>query len=202
MLLAGAGRRPDVSSLAARWAQPRPIPVTVWRRVEVDVTTAFDAIVPIDLASVFTGFGPLPAVIGTEQGDGVWGSTVGQARTVLLADGGRLSERVTEAHRPGLFAYEVRPEQGSLRHVVHRIDGRFVFAASEAGGTVIRWTYLFRPRRGAGLAARALTPVWRAYADRVLARLADAARAGAAPKAPAAADAGRAQAPSAPIVTD
>jgi hypothetical protein len=44
--------------------------------VDVDQITAFKHIVPIDLTSIFTGYGPLPAVTGTRNQVGGW-DTVG-----------------------------------------------------------------------------------------------------------------------------
>lgn len=166
---------------------PRPVPVTVWRRVDASVADAFTAVVPVDLASVFCGFGPLPAVTRTEGDAGAWGTADGQSRTVLLAGGGRLRETVLQAAAPGLFRYEVVPERGALRYLVRSIEGRFVFSESEAGGTVIRWTYVFRPRRGTRIAVRALAPIWRRYAREVMERLASIARSSGAPAAGASA---------------
>lgn len=181
----GAGA--PVEEILVREAEsraPRPVPVTVWRRVDAEVSEAFDQVVPVDLASVFTGYGPLPAVVGCDGAAGTWGEAVGQSRTVILADGGRLEETIVEVARPGLFRYEVVPTHGALRLVVRRIEGRFVFSRSEAGGTVIRWTYVFRPRRGAHSAVRALAPVWRRYADEVMGRLAEVVIAGAPDQGP------------------
>jgi Polyketide cyclase / dehydrase and lipid transport len=168
---------------------PRPVPVTVWRRVDADVAQTFDVVVPVDLARIFRGYGPLPAVRGTAGGIGTWGRA-GQSRTVLLADGGRMEESIVEVRRPGLFRYRVVPIQGVLRLAVAQIDGRFVFSASEAGGTVIRWTYVFRPRRGARFVVRAIAPLWRRYAQQVLERVADEVNASTARSAQAAAGRG------------
>lgn len=168
---------PPVCTAGSRGA--RPVPVTVWRRVDSELEAAFDAVVPIPLEQVFTGFGPLPAVVGADEVGAPWGSAVGQSRTVRLAGGGRLQETILEVGRPGLFRYEVVPTHGPLRLIVRRIEGRFIFSPSEAGGTVIRWTYVFRPRRGAHPAVRALAPIWRRYADQVMERLARAVAASA-----------------------
>lgn len=162
-----------IDATRAGWT-PRPVPVTVWRRVDGDAARAFDAIVPVDLTAAFTGYGPLPAVVRVDATPDAWGSAAGQARSVRLAGGGVLRETVLEVRRPGLFRYEVVPEAGPLQYVVRSIDGRFVFSPSEAGGTVIRWTYVFRPRRGAQAAVHALAPLWRRYAEQVMGRLAQA----------------------------
>lgn len=153
---------------------PKPVAVTVWRRVPGELEAAFDLVVPVELASIFCGYGPLPAVVGTTDDGEIWG-TEGQQRTVRLADGGELDEQVVQVSRPGLFRYRVVPVRGMLRLFVREIDGRFVFAASEAGGTVIRWTYVFRPRAGAAPVVRAIAPLWRRYAQQVMERLSELA---------------------------
>jgi hypothetical protein len=163
---------------------PRPVPVTVWRRMAVEPAEAFEIVVPVDLARVFRGYGPLPAVSGTDEPAGAerWGQE-GQRRTVRLADGSSLEETVVEATRPGLFRYEVVPTSGALRLLVRRIDGRFVFSHSECGGTVVRWTYVFRPRHLARPFVRALAPLWRRYAMHVMEHLVAEVQAAAPPAA-------------------
>lgn len=58
--------------------------------VHVDIMVpcdkAFSHIVPIDLANIFTGFRPLPAVKGMRDQTGTW-DAASQSRTVLLSDG-------------------------------------------------------------------------------------------------------------------
>ncbi|MBO9533110.1 MAG: SRPBCC family protein [Solirubrobacteraceae bacterium] len=154
---------------------PRPVPVTVWRRVDAPPVVAFDAVVPIDLPTIFRGYGPLPAVVSATDAPGGerWG-VEGQSRTVMLAGGGRMEETVLEVQQPGLFRYRVVPVRGPLRLLVRQIEGQFVFARHERGGTAIRWTYVFRPRRGATPLARVLAPLWRRYAEQAIDRIAAA----------------------------
>ena len=64
---------------------------TVEATVKADQATAFERIVPIDLASIFTGYGPLPAVTGIQNQMGAW-DAAGQTRTVFLSDGSSSQE--------------------------------------------------------------------------------------------------------------
>src|SRR4051812_7727738 len=60
------------------------VPVTVSARTRATVVQAFDAIAPIDLPRIFTGLGPLPAVVGVRDQTGDW-DHVGATRIVELA---------------------------------------------------------------------------------------------------------------------
>lgn len=140
--------------------------VTVSATAQAPRDHAFDVIVPIDLASVFHGYGLLPAVTGTSDQSGAWDG-VGRTRTVHLSDGSSSSERITSYERPTGFGYRVGPFGGVFGRVVSHADGSWAF--TELGdSTQIFWTYEFGPRRGMGLLVRAILPLWRRYADRVL----------------------------------
>jgi hypothetical protein len=144
------------------------VSVTVTATTRADVERAFDAIAPIDLSRIFTGFGPLPAVRGVRDQTGDW-DHVGATRVVELSDGSEARERITAYVRPHHFAYRVGPFTGSFGRVVRAADGTWWFSEAE-GGTEIRWTYAFLPARFAAPAVRlAVAPLWRAYARRALA---------------------------------
>jgi hypothetical protein len=152
------------------------VAVTVRAQAAVAPEAAFDAIAPVDLARIFTGLGPLPAVTGTREQTGAW-DHVGATRVVELADGSEACERLTLFERPHRFGYHVGPFTGVLRHLVDGADGVWSFAAVEGGAaTAVTWTYVFRPR---GLARPVLrlgvAPLWGAYARRGLARAVAAA---------------------------
>ena len=59
---------------------------TVQTHIKASPALAFQHIAPIDPRALFTGYGPLPAVIGTRDQTGAW-DTPGQTRTVALSDG-------------------------------------------------------------------------------------------------------------------
>lgn len=147
----------------------RVVAVTVEGVARASAETAFDTVVPIDLPSIFTGYGPFPAVTGVSLQAGAW-DAAGKSRSVLLRGGGVMRERLVEVERPIRCGYEVLPTKGPLRLLVERIHGQWVFREVNRGTTEITWTYDFTARRGAGPAVRALAPLWRRYARQIVAR--------------------------------
>jgi hypothetical protein len=139
---------------------------------EIDVAApppaVFAHIVPIELASIFTGYGPLPAVVGTRDQTGPW-DTAGRSRTVLLADGSTARERLTRVDPPACFSYLVEDFSGAFRFLVASAHGQWWFAAKGAG-THIKWTYEFQPRSRLSAPAVWLIAAgpWRRYMDRAL----------------------------------
>ena len=133
------------------------------------IDMAFLAIAPIDLPSIFRGFGPLPAVVGTRaQGDG-W-DHVGATRIVELADGSQAREELTAYEAPRHFAYRVSGFTGPVRLVVAHADGAWWFTDIGDGIAHVRWSYVFQPRAGRALLVRALLmPIWVVYQQRALA---------------------------------
>jgi hypothetical protein len=114
--------------------------------VEAPLEKAFEHIVPIDLSSIFTGYGPLPAVSGTRNQTGGW-NAAGQTRTVLLSDGSSAQEALTEYEHPRYFAYTVKGFTGVLRFLAREAHGEWWFErvpGKEA--TAIRWRYEFVSR--------------------------------------------------------
>jgi hypothetical protein len=67
---------------------------TVKTTVKANQADAFEYIVPIDLTSIFKGYGPLPSVTGTQNQVGAW-DTAGSSRDTckIVQDG---SESLTE----------------------------------------------------------------------------------------------------------
>lgn len=143
--------------------------MTVAATASMSSERAFDVIAPIDLTRIFTGYGPLPAVVGVRDQSGAW-DHVGASRVVRLADGNEAREEITAYERPGHFGYRLEPLTGPLRLLVRAAEGAWWFSP-EGDHTTIRWTYVFHPRRVTRLPVRlVLAPLWRAYARRVLAR--------------------------------
>ncbi len=143
------------------------VPVTVSAMTRASVAQAFDAIAPIDLPRIFTGMGPLPAVVGVRDQTGDW-DHAGATRIVELAGGSEAPERITAYDRPAHFAYRVGPFTGALGWLVREADGAWWFS-SDVSGTEIRWSYTFRPRpHAAALVRIVVAPLWRRYARRAL----------------------------------
>ncbi|AXQ27982.1 polyketide cyclase [Solimonas sp. K1W22B-7] len=113
-------------------------------RIAAPRAAVFEAIVPIDLPSIFTGYGPLPAVTGTREQSGAWDGA-GQTRVVMLSDGSEAGERMDRYRHPEYFAYTVSGFTGVLRWLVHSANGEWWFEP-EGEGTRVRWRYAFNAR--------------------------------------------------------
>ena len=117
--------------------------------VEVEVkanqSAAFEHIVPIDLTSIFTGYGPLPAVTGIQNQVGAW-DAVGQTRTVHLSDGSSAQELLTKYEHPHYFSYTVSGFTGTLRFLTTSANGEWWFGGAASGRTHIKWRYAFNAR--------------------------------------------------------
>lgn len=138
------------------------VPVTVQTRTTLAPGDAFRIIVPIDLSLVFTGWGPFPGVRGANNQTGAWDAP-GQSRNPDLTDGSTAHERLTEYTAPSSFAYEVSEFTGSLRHLIVGVRGEWTFTP-DGDGTLIRWTYEFKPLPGRQLLLRRIVgPLWRRY---------------------------------------
>ncbi|MEV5809799.1 SRPBCC family protein [Streptomyces parvulus] len=138
------------------------VPVTVQTRTSLSPRQVFDVIVPIDLSLVFTGWGPFPGVRGATNQSGAW-DAAGQTRNPDLSDGSTALERLTEYSAPHSFAYELSEFTGVLRHLVAGVRGEWTFTP-DGPGTLIRWTYEFKPLAGRRLLLdRIVAPLWRRY---------------------------------------
>ncbi len=143
------------------------VPVTVQTRTAVSPSHAFEVIAPIDLSLLFKGWGPFPAVRGVSNQTGDW-DRVGVTRNPDLSDGSTATERLVEYKAGHSFAYELTEFTNVLRRLVHSVRGEWTFTA-DGTGSVIRWTYEFKPLRGRlGFVRFALAPLWRRYMRRAL----------------------------------
>ena len=148
---------------------PAGVAVTVEADARAPLGATFLAIAPIELAKIFTGFGPLPAVVGTRDQMGAW-DHVGATRTVRLADGSEAREEITAYEAPSHFAYRVSGFTGPLRLLVAHADGAWWFSDAGRGETHVRWTYIFQPHAArASLARATIAPLWSTYQRRALA---------------------------------
>jgi Polyketide cyclase / dehydrase and lipid transport len=140
----------------------RTVPVTVQTRSTLSTQDAFRLNAPIDLSVVFKGWGPFPGVRGVKNQTGAWDG-VGQSRNPELTDGSTASERITEYTAPSSFAYEVAGFTDTLRLLIEGVRGEWTFTP-DGDGTLIRWTYEFRPRPGRMfLIRRVVAPLWKQY---------------------------------------
>jgi hypothetical protein len=118
---------------------------TVSGETTVGLRDAFEYIVPIDLTSIFTGYGPLPSVNGVKDQTGAW-DAAGQTRTVLLSDGSSAQEALTSYDHPNYFGYTVSGFTGSLGLLAHSANGAWWFSNAPTGGTLIKWSYKFNAK--------------------------------------------------------
>jgi hypothetical protein len=145
-----------------------PVDVTVRATTDASREAAFDIIAPIDLSSIFDRWLFIPGVTGVEDQSGPWNEP-GQTRTVLLSDGTRAHEVLTQVDRPAGFAYRVGPFPKPLGLLAENAIGEWTFTADDSGQTGIIWTYRFQPASGRGWLVRlVIAPMWRRYAQRGL----------------------------------
>ena len=147
-----------------------PTHVEQSRTYPVAVEETFDRLLPVPLPELFASwFGPLPPIRATEQ-DGTWG-TVGQQRTIRLAEGGSMRERLVSVDRPHRFDYEITGFAGALKPLVERVDGAWVVEPVGTGSRVT-WSWDLHPRGRVGaVAVPVIARLWPGYARAALARL-------------------------------
>ena len=123
----------------------KSINVEIQRVAEATRLEVFTLIVPIDLASIFTGYSFLPAVTGVSNQRGCWDG-IGQNRTVLFSDGSSAQETLTTYQLPVHFGYDINRFTGILRWLTHSMSGSWWFDDDTSDQTLITWRYTFRPR--------------------------------------------------------
>ena len=121
------------------------IATTVSTLVNANQLDTFEHIVPIDLSSIFTGYGHLPAVTETRNQVGDWDAT-GQTRTVQLSDGSTVQEELTEYMHPHSFSYTVSNFSSPLGLLTTSANGTWWFEPRSANQTQIKWQYAFNAR--------------------------------------------------------
>jgi hypothetical protein len=114
--------------------------------VSVNNLDAFSHVVPIDLTSIFKGYGFLPAVISTEDQTGNW-DAIGKTRTVNLSDASSAKEQLTQYQKPDYFSYVVSDFSGILGWLITPAVGEWWFDTGDpSSNSVIRWSYTFIPK--------------------------------------------------------
>jgi hypothetical protein len=142
-------------------------PVTVQTRASVRPSHAFDVIAPIDLSLIFRGWGPFPRRARCAQPNRGLGSgrKLSKSRPLRRLNGDRDSDRVH--HRPQVRLRAHRLHQHT--EAPHQRRAGRVDVHADGDGTVIRWTYEFKPRRGRRMLVRwILAPLWRYYMQRAV----------------------------------
>ena len=95
---------------------------------------------------------------------------MGASRNPELTDGSTATELLTEYDLGPSFAYELSGFTNVLGRLVPGVRGEWTFTP-DGPGTLVRWTYEFKPRPGRGVLVRfGLAPLWRRYMLSALAR--------------------------------
>jgi hypothetical protein len=140
----------------------------------------YDFFREVDVTLILTGRGPLPAVVSVDDPSCPWDAS-GQARSLELADGNSLRERLTALEAPHSFSYDIDRITGPLGKLVLGMSGRWSFEPWEGAGaegpTRAHWHYVFAPSSWltwlpSWLIIRLL---WQPYMGAVLARTTDLA---------------------------
>lgn len=113
--------------------------------IDANQIEAFEHIVPIDLPSIFTGYGPLPAVTDVQNPVTSW-NTARQKRTVYLSDGSAMQEQLNEYLYPDYFSYTVSGFSNALRLLTTSAQGTWWFESISPDYTHVRWRYAFTSR--------------------------------------------------------
>ena len=139
------------------------------RTIPLPVEEAFDGVLSLPLEELFVRrYGPIPAIKETRQ-HGAWG-TVGQTRTIVLADPGTMQERLDLVERPDRFGYHLDGVTGPMKLLVAQVEGLWTFA-TEGAGTRITWGWEVHPTTVGRIAMPLFARLWRGYARQSLAHL-------------------------------
>lgn len=135
---------------------------------------AYDRVLGDPLPAFFDrGHLLLPAIAGTQElvGTARWGSEVGQARRIVLADDTSMVETLQRVEPGRLAAYTMSDLTGPFAALYDGVLGEWTFAP-HAGGTLVTWRWRLRPHGVAGrLAVPIIARMWQGYAAKALARI-------------------------------
>jgi hypothetical protein len=138
------------------------------RTYPVPIERAFDELLATPLPELFARrYAALPPIREVRDQTGEWG-TVGQTRTIVLADRGTLRETLVSVDRPRSFGYRISDVTGPMKPLASSIDG--LWTLEEAGtGVRITWAWTLHPASAAaGLLMPAFARMWRGYARQAL----------------------------------
>ena len=146
------------------------VAATVEALIDAPREQAFSTIASIDLTSIFTGYGPLPAVTGVFDQVGGWDSA-GQTRSVALSDGSSANESLTEYRHAEYFSYTLGGFTNILRFITLAAHGEWWFDPVSEAKTRVKWRYAFVSRNVVTLPLLWFTTnvLWKGYMKRALA---------------------------------
>jgi hypothetical protein len=108
------------------------------------IDTAFNYIVPVDLAHIFKRYKIFPAIVNTSIKES-W-IKPGLKRTVYFDDGTTAEERLLTVIPNTSFSYEIQNFTSKLRFLAKKIEGEWQFIDLGDGQTKIEWTYKVVPK--------------------------------------------------------
>ena len=148
-----------------------PVHVEQSHTYPVGVEHAFDVVLSTPLPEVFgRRYAAIPAIREVRGQDGAWG-TVGQTRTIVLADGGTMREVLTRVDRPRGFGYSITDITGPMKLLAASADGLWTFDAA-GSGVEVTWAWEVRPASSvAALVMPVFARFWRGYARRAMQEL-------------------------------
>lgn len=149
--------------MAVHLSESRTLPVTP--------EDAFARTMPMPLPDLFTSrSGPIPPIRATREQPETW-DTVGQSRTVVLADGGTMRETLTTVDRPHSFGYDLTDVTGAFKLLVGSASGLWAFEP-DGTGCRVSWSWTIHPRPPIGpLVMPVFGRFWHGYARQALAQL-------------------------------
>lgn len=148
----------------------KTVPITVFARTTADPAVTFRIVAPIDLTRVFLADRLFPGIAAVEGQTDAW-DRAGVSRRPRFTDGSHATESLTEYVDGHGFAYELTDFTNALAALALGVRGEFSFLP-DGDGTVIRWTYEFKPRPGRRLVlAGPFKPLWQRYMQAALNRM-------------------------------
>jgi hypothetical protein len=146
---------------------PSPLELHARRSIPVAVGVAYDAVLPMPLPRIFSRrFLALPPITEVRDEAGEWG-TVGQTRTIVLADRGTMRETLTSVVPGTSFGYDIEPLSGPLKPLVAGVEGVWAFAEAGAG-VEVSWHWSVTSTRAGAWAMPAFGRMWQGYARQAL----------------------------------
>ncbi len=156
---------------------PSPLTLRASRSIPVAVDVAYAAVLPMPLPRIFSRrYLALPAIKEVRDQVGEWG-TVGQSRTIVLADRSRMRETLTSVATGASFGYDIVPVTGALKPLVAGAEGLWSFAPA-GNGVEVSWQWVLEPTRAGALVMPALGRMWQGYARQALEEVEQALLAG------------------------
>jgi hypothetical protein len=140
----------------------KTVTITVQQRTLTAPQDAFRILTPIDLPTVFRPLFPFPGIKAVKNRTEAW-DHAGARRNPQFDDGSQADEELTEYTPGSSFAYQLTNFTNILSRLAAGARGEFN-VNPDGGGTLIRWTYEFKPLPGRRwILAGPFTPLWRRY---------------------------------------